>query len=367
MIIRCIDSGDIYELEKVSYVKFPNPETDLLGFPIYVEDSQNGTKFIYDSKEIYLREAEREELWDKTLVKYKYKNDFWPQVYKNDAISSLYEPGSIMKSITVAIGVDTWEITKNSMYLDEWELTIDQFSIENVSDKCLGYHTFAHALNYSCNVWMIRIAQKIWMVLFHQYLVDFGFSELSWISLEWEVFAKIAPWERWSKAQLFTSSYGLWVSVTPLQMINAYSTLVNGWLLLKPRVVDSVEFPDGRIIENKTEVQRRVLKESTSKEMVSMLVSSANEWVAQTGNIAWYSIWGKTGTSQIPYRGKYETGPASTIWSYAGFGPAEDPKFVIVVKLERPRTSEYGGATSAYLFKEVAQYLFDYYEIPKRK
>jgi cell division protein FtsI/penicillin-binding protein 2 len=75
--------------------------------PIYIEDSENGTKFFYDSKEIYLREASREDLGDNTLVKYKYKNDYGPQVYKNDAISSLYEPGSIMKAFTVAIGIDT--------------------------------------------------------------------------------------------------------------------------------------------------------------------------------------------------------------------------------------------------------------------
>lgn len=358
--------GDIYELEKVRYSKYPDPAIDLLGMPIYVEDNEFWEKFIYDSKEIYLRRATREELWDGALVKYKYKNDFWPQVYKNDAISSLYEPGSIMKSITVAIWLDTWEIDKNSMYLDEWKLKIDQFEIENVSDKCLWYNSFAHALNYSCNVWMIRIVQKVWMVLMHQYFSDFGFSRKTWIELEWEVTAKLAPWESWSKAQLYTSSYGLWISVTPLQMANAYSILVNGGVYMKPRIVDSIELPDGRTLQYKDEKQKRVLKESTSQMITDWLVSSARDGVANNGNVEGFSVWWKTWTSQIPYKGRYEEWIWSTIGSYAWFGPAEDPKFVIIVKLERPRISEYWWATSAHLFKQVAEYLFDYYEIPKK-
>jgi len=201
---------DVYELEKVRYSKYPDPKIDLLGYPVFVEDFENGTKYYYDNKEIYLREASREELWDITLVKYKYKNDFWAQVYKNDAISALYEPGSIMKAITVAVWLDTWEINKHSMYMDKGELTIDKFTIKNVSDKCLWYNSFAHALNYSCNVWMIRIVQRAWKVLFHQYLNEFWFWELTKIDLHWEVFSKIKPWERWSQAQLLTSSYWLW-------------------------------------------------------------------------------------------------------------------------------------------------------------
>jgi len=357
---------DVYELEKVRFSRYPDPKIDLLWFPVFIEDTENWDKFYYDSKEIFLRKASREELWENALVKYKYKNDFWPQVYKNDAISSLYEPGSIMKALTVAIWIDTWEISRYGMYMDKWELTIDNFTIKNVSDKCLWYHSFANALNFSCNVWMIRIVQRIWKVLLHQYLTDFGFSELTWITLEWEVFSQIKPWERWSKAQLYTSSYWLGISVTPLQMASAYSTLVNWGIYIKPRVIDRIEFSNNKVIKYKKELERRVVKDSTSKIIVSMLVSSAKDGAAKNWNVLWYSVWGKTWTSQIPYKWKYEKWIWSTIASYAWFWPAEDPKFVIIVKLDRPRTNQYGGQTAAFVFNEVASYLFDYYEIPRR-
>jgi stage V sporulation protein D (sporulation-specific penicillin-binding protein) len=358
---------DVYEMEKVKNSEYPDPLTDLRWITLFVEDSEWGEKYYYNSKEIFLRKATEEEIWDPVQVKYKYKNNFGPQVYKNDIISWLYEPGSIMKWITVAIGIDTWEIGRYHMYMDKWEVTIDNFTIKNDSAECLGYHSFAHALNYSCNVWMIRIVQRVWKVLMHQYFQDFWFWEKTWITLSWEVFAQIKPWERWSVAQLLTSSYGLWVSVTPLQMAQAYSILANGWLYVRPTVVDALEFPDGRKVEYKKEIERRVIKKTTSSIVTAMLYSSIEDWVAKNAKVPWYSMAWKTGTAQIPYRWSYETWVWSTIASFAGYGPVQDPKFVIIVKLDRPRENAwYGWRSSAFLFKEVSEYLLDYYWIPKK-
>jgi len=358
---------DVYELEKVRYSKYPDPKIDLLWYPVFVEDKENWEKFFYDNEEIYLRKASREELWNITLVKYKYKNDFWAEVYKNDAISSLYEPGSIMKAITVAVWIDTWEINEHSMYMDKGELTIGKFTIKNVSKKCLWFNSFWHALNYSCNVWMIRIVQRVWKVLLHQYFEDFWFWELTWVNLYWEVFSKIKPWEIWSKAQLLTSSYWLWVSVTPIQMANAYSIIANWWIYIRPRIIDEIRYPDGKIVKYKKEELKRVIKKSTSDTVIDMLVDSAANWVAKNWNVEWYSVAWKTWTSSIPYKWRYEKWQWTTVWSYAWFWPAEDPKFVIIVKLDRPRTGQwYGWATSSHIFKEIATYLFDYYWIPKK-
>lgn len=358
--------SDVYEIEKVKYSQYPDPKIDLLGYPVYVEDSENGILFYYDSKEIYLREATRDELWDVALVKYKYKNDFWPQIYTNDAISSLYEPWSIMKAFTVAIWLDTWEITRYWMYQDDWKVQIWDFTIANVMDECIWYHTFAHALNYSCNVWMIRIVQRLWKVLLYQYLNDFWFSETTNITLSWEVTWKIKPRERWSMAQLLTTSYWLWVSLTPLQMANAYSILANGWVYIRPRIIDKIEYSNGKIVEYKNEIIRRVIKESTSETITQMLNSSINDWAAKNWNVEWFSLAWKTWTSQISYRGGYEEWVWSTIASFAWYWPVEDPQFVIIVKLERPRTNEYGWSTSANLFKQVAEYLLDYMGVPKK-
>jgi cell division protein FtsI/penicillin-binding protein 2 len=360
---------DVYEIEKVNYYEYPNPTTDLLWYPILVEDNEVWTKFIYDNKEIYLREATREELWDMVLVKYKYKNDYWAWVYRNDVISALFEPGSIMKALTVAIWIDTWEITPESTYNDEWSVQIDQFTIKNTDRHCLGYHTFWNALDRSCNVWMVRISQKVWKVLMHQYLEDFWIWILTWIELQWEANAKLEDWEKWSQAGLFTRSYGLWVSLTQLQMASAYNVIANWWIYIKPKIIDKIVYPDGREVVYKPEELRRVIKESTSKTVVDMMYNWTHngQWLTEGGHVEWYRFALKSWTAQIAYRWQYETWIGSTIGSFAWFWPIEDPQFTMIVTLERPRTNEWWASTSWKIFQEIATYLVDYLEIPKRK
>ncbi len=356
---------NVYELEKVNYSKYPNPLEDLKWIDLYVVDSKNWKDFIYNWKKIKLRKATKDEIWNPAIVKYKFKNNFWAWVYVNDTISSLYEPGSIMKPITVAIWLDSWEITKYSKYEDKWKVTIDDFTISNVSRKCLWYHTFWHALNFSCNVWMLKIAKKYWKAIAYEYLNKFWFWRPTWISLEWEVYKPIDSYEKWSRARLFTSSYWLWISVTPLQMAVAYSALVNGWFYVKPHIVDKIVYPNWKILKYKTEIDHRVIKESTSREITRMLVDSINNWVAKSWNVEWYTLWWKTWTAQIAIKWGYDKWVASTNWSFVWFWPAQDPKFVVVVKLERPRTSIYWGATSSHIFHNIAKFLLEYYNIPK--
>jgi len=362
------DFSDVYEIEKVKFSQYPNPAIDLLWYPVFVEDTEKWERFFYDNKEIFLRLATREELWENLLVKYKYKNDYWPKVYQNDAISALYEPGSIMKSLVFAMRIDTWEMEASELYNDVNELQVWNFTIKNLDTKnCWGLHAFSNALDFSCNVWMVRIVQRLWTLLVYNYFQKFWFDEITWVTLEWEVSGQMKDWEKWSKSQLFTSSYWLGISVTPLQMAAAYSVLANGWVYYTPTVIDKIEFSDGKVIEYKAEPQRRVIKESTSDIMTKILVHWVEEWAAKHGKVEWYNLAGKTWTAQIPFRGEYETWEASTMASFAGYWPAEDPQFVVIIKLERPRTTNYGWSSAAYLFNEIAEYLLDVYNIPKRK
>ncbi len=358
--------GDVYELERITPDKYEDLETDFLWIDLFVEDLVNGEELYYDSKKIFLRKATDDEKLNPVLVKYKYKNDFGAGVYRNDAITGLYEPGSIMKTITVAIGIDAGEITRYGWYNDTGIVKIDEFRIKNVSKKCLWFHTFAHALNYSCNVWMVRIAQKYGKAIAYEYLNKFGFSTKTNITLDGEVTREIPHYEKWSRAKLFTSSYGLGIGVTPLQMATAYSTLVNGGIYITPKIIDKLQLNDGRVIEYKSEKTHRVIKQETSDIMIDMLVDSITNGSAKNGYVPGYRAWWKTGTSQIATKWVYEEWVWSTFASFAWFGPAEDPKFVIIVKLDRPKTNEFGGQTAAFLFKETAEFLFGYYGIPKR-
>ncbi len=358
--------ADVYEIEKVSFVNYPNPASDLLWKVVLVEDMVLWEEFFYDWKKMKLRLATREEVADPILVKYKYKNDFWAWVYQNDAISWLYEPWSIMKAFTVAIWLDSSEINRYDRYQDNMELTIDTFTIKNIWKQCAWFQTFNNALIFSCNVWMIRIVQRIWKALLYSYQRDFWFWEPTNITLDWEVFSQLPNYEKRSKAQMYTMSYWLWISTTPLQIATAYSVLANGWVYVKPNIIKSIKTPSWKIITFKPEKTHRVVKESTAKIITSMLVDSVDNWFAKNWKVEWYNMAGKTWTAQIAYKWWYEDWVWSTVWSFAWYGPAEDPKFVIIMKIERPRTTAFGWESSAYMFSDISKFLLDYYGIPSK-
>lgn len=361
---------DVFEIEKVDNIKYPW-ETDLLWKSVLVEDKIEWKEYLYEWKIILLRKAKPDEIENSLVTKYIYKNWFWPSVYKNDWVESLYEPGSIFKPITVAIWLETWEIDRFWMFYDRWVVKLEGSQpIWNALDnpKCTWYLNYQTALSQSCNTWMTKIVDKVWKSLFYSFLEDFGLLEKTWISLDGEVSQNMEPYEKWPRIKLFTMSFGQWISLTPIQLAAAYSPLANGWIYMQPYIVDEISFWDWRILKNKPIAKRQVISEKTSKDITWMLVDWVDNWAAKNWKVEWYDIAWKTWTWEIAQFWIYEdTTEGRTNASFAWYAPAYDPKFVIVVKLERPRTSQYWGRTSAFVFKEIASYLFDYFWIPKTK
>ncbi len=366
------DFTEVYDMELVSYAQYPKPSFDLFGYPLFVVDTQSWTIVAnIEWKRLKLREAIEEEVDNFAIMKYKFKNGFGVWNYKNDVIGSLYEPGSVFKAITVAIGIDTWEIKPEDTYYDRWKVELDvgasrPITIENVSKTCIGRHSYIHALNWSCNVGMIDIVQKVGKSLFSQYLHDFGFSSKTNITMDGEVYGQIGPYEKWPRVQFFNMSFGQGVVATMIQMASAYSVLANGWVYMQPYLVESMTYPDGKKVETVPTPLRRIIKESTSKQITAMLVDGVKYGFARDGSVPGYTIAGKTGTSQIPSKWWYEPdGPGHTITSFGWYAPANNPKFVLIVRVDRPRNSQWSESSASPLFAEIAKYLLEYYKVPK--
>lgn len=366
----------VYEMEPVSYNNYKNPYFELFGTPLYVVDTLSGTTFAnIDGQRLKLREAEDREVINYSITKYKYKNGYGSAVYSNDIVSAFYEPGSVFKAVTTAIGIDTWEISPDDTYLDKGyvELTYEggrKGRISNVASQCTWRHSYIHALNWSCNVGMISIIGKIGPSLFHKYLGDFWFWAKTNITLDWENYSQITPYEKWSRTQFFTMSFGQGINTTMLQMAAAYSVLANWGIYMEPHIVESVTYPDGKKVDTIPTPIRRVIKEETSKTITAMLVNGVRNGFAKKWWVPGYTVAGKTGTSQIPYKWGYENRILGqdlwhTITSYGGYAPANNPKFVLIVMINRPRTDQYSENTSSALFSEIAKYLLEYYKIPK--
>lgn len=315
----------------------------------------------------YIGENSRREVFatDRPDIWLKYKNNLGVGAYLNNAIQGIYEPGSVFKSVTMAIALDQGEVVPTDMYDDIGPVKVDEYTIKNSLNAYYGEVTMTNCLEFSINTCMTTVSEKLGKKLFHRMIERFGFGAITSIELEDELPGEVQPWKKWSNALLATASYGQGISATPLQMITAYTPLANGGKLMRPTIVDRILRSDGTVDIVEPHVVDQVIRPETAETITAMLTSSVNVGFAKVAKIPGYRIAGKTGTSQIAGPGgKYETGTGSTIATFAGYAPIEDPKFVMLVKFDRPRKDEYGSKTAGPVFKNMAMFLLDYYGIP---
>jgi cell division protein FtsI/penicillin-binding protein 2 len=315
----------------------------------------------------YTGEFARRELFptDVPGIWLKYKNNLGVGAYLNRAVQEIYEPGSVMKSVTMAIALDQGEVVPDDTYLDTGEVKKDEFTIRNAFKRSYGRVSMTTCLELSINTCMTHVADALGKKLFHHALDRFGFGRVSGIELEDELPGALSPWNRWSDAELATKSFGQGISVTPLQMITASAVLANGGKLMHPYIVERLIHSDGTIETTEPKIVDQVIKESTARTITAMLVSSATKGYAVAGKVKGHSLAAKTGTSQIARPGGgYETGSGSTVASFVGYSPAVHPRFIALVKLDRPKKGDQGATAAAPMFKTIANFLYGYYGMP---
>ena len=303
----------------------------------------------------------------KDPVYQRYENWYGPEVYQNKIVSSIYEPGSVFKPIAMVAAIDDGDVTPNTVYYETGPIKVDEFEIHNSTDEYRGRQTMTNVLEQSSNIGMAFVAKTIGRNLFYSYMMKFGFGQKTGIEFENEESGRIEYFTKWADSELVTHAFGQGIAVTPLQMVNAYAALANKGLLMQPYIVESITDKDGKITYTEPFAINQVISEESANTITAMLVSAVENGVANKAQVDGHYVAGKTGTSQTYKWGKPLSGAGTTITSFAGYGPIDDPKFVVLVKLDRPRTSEWGSETAAPIFKEIATFLFDYYNIPPDK
>lgn len=317
---------------------------------------------------LYVGENARMEVFPTSIagVWLKYKNIIGVGAYLNRAVQEIYEPGSVMKPITMAIAIDQGEVTPDTIYDDEGPVKVDEYTINNALLKFYGKVNMSYCLAFSINTCMTSVSARLGRILFHHAIDAFGFGHVTGIELQDEVTGDLKPWRKWSLSDLATAAFGQGISATPLQVVTAFAALANGGKLMKPTIVDRIIHPDGTVEKNEPKIVDQVITPQTSDTITAMLVNSANTGFAKRGKVAGYTIAGKTGTSQIAGPGgRYEAGTGSTIGTYMGYGPATHPRFIVLVKLDRPKNRyiAYGESTAGPLFHDIAAFLLNYYGI----
>ncbi len=283
--------------------------------------------------------------------------------FKNTGISNVYEPGSIFKIITMAAGIDTGKVTPNTTYVDTGEVKVGSYSIRNASDKVYGQRTMTEVLENSINTGVIFVKDQIGNETFYDYIKKFGFGALTGIELSGEANNPLKSFKSFKDVNFDTATFGQGIAVTPLQFITAASGIANGGEILKPNIVSEFIMPDGSKTETKREVKRRVIRKESADTVGAMMVSVVDNGHGKAAKVAGFKVAGKTGTAQIPSKDGKGYDPDKSIGSFILFAPAEDPKFIILVKIDEPHGVQWAESTAAPVAGKLAKEILDYLEV----
>lgn len=291
-----------------------------------------------------------------------YSND----LFLNPVISSSFEPGSIFKVVVMASGLDSGEISPETVCdICAGPYRIGKYEIETWNKKYYPDSTMTNVIVHSDNVGMVFVANKLGIKRNIEYLKKFGIGEKTGIDLQGEVNPVLRKESDWSDVDLVTSSFGQGIAVTPIQMISAVNVIANGGMYLTPKVVQKVIVNGKEYDSGNSYAQRRVISEKASNQMKTMMVEAAksgeSKWTYKKG----FGVAGKTGTAQIPIEGHYDE--EKTIASFVGFAPYNDPKFIMLVTLREPQSSIWASETAAPLWYKIAQRLFLHFGIVPEK
>ncbi len=275
------------------------------------------------------------------------------KTFLNPNTQSVYEPGSVFKIFTMAAGIDSGSITPETTYYDSGAVTLNGYTIKNWDLKSHGTMTMANVIEKSLNTGTIFAEKQTGHKVFYSYLEDFGFKEKTGIDLPGEVVGSLAPLETKNirDVNFATASFGQGISVTPIQLIRAASVIANGGVMTDPYL--NAGAPKSG--------SKRVISADTAKKVTEMMVSAVDK--AAVAKINNYKVAGKTGTAYIP---NFKSGGYTddVINTYIGFAPASNPKFTILIKLDKPAGAPVAGLTVVPAFRELAEFMLSYYNIP---
>jgi len=294
-------------------------------------------------------------------------SDFYvlaPPPFENPAVSKLYEPGSVFKVVTVAAALDTGLVTPETTYYDQGWIEVGGATITNSSGEGGRDFTVSDILIHSLNVGAAWLSTHMGPDTFYRYVLAFGFGRPTGVDLAGEVPGQVwlpGDYVHWHDSNRGTNAFGQGMAVTPLQMITAVATVANDGARLRPHIVARRNTPDGVVYTCRPMVEAQVISPRTAHMVTEIMVRTVEEHVRRA-QVAGYRIAGKTGTAQIPVPGGYDK--EGTIASFIGFGPVPDPQLIILVKLDRTKTSPWASDTAVPTFQRLASQLFMILDIP---
>lgn len=283
---------------------------------------------------------------------------------RNDAISSTYEPGSVIKALTVAAGIDAGRVSPESVYNDTGPRVFSGHKVDNWDGKHHGEETVIEILQHSNNLGAAWVGQLVGGANLMEYFRSFGLGSQLQIDLEGEERGVLYNTDNLKDIELVNASFGQGISATPLQVTMSFAAIANDGILMKPYVISKIQSAQGDII-TKPSALGRPISSKTAETMVDILTQAVSGGEAKFFVSKKYKIAGKTGTAQVPVAGGYA--PDRTNATFVGFFPSYK-NFVMLVKLEEPKDpSGYAAETAVPVWMSLAEKLAGYYGLAPDK
>jgi cell division protein FtsI/penicillin-binding protein 2 len=281
----------------------------------------------------------------------------------NPAVMQPYEPGSVFKVLTMAIAIDTGAVKPSTVYNDTGTYNVLGTDIYNWDRGAWGPQSMVGCLQHSLNTCMAYLADLVGAETFYEYLDKFGLDDPTGIELAQEDYYPITkPGDSmWTPISLSTASFGQGLMVTPIQMVTAVSALANDGVMMKPHIVREIRY-NGEVQKVEPEAVGQPISAETARTVTEMLATSI-EIEASDAQVDGIRIAGKTGTGEISVEGEgYVLNTTNA--SFVGWGPADDPQFIVYVWVQQPEVNIWGSEVSAPVFSEVVEAVAPYLRVP---
>lgn len=290
--------------------------------------------------------------------------DYEPETWTNLAISKLYEPGSTFKSVSTSMYLEEDVVEPDTQLYCPGYVMIGENRFQDWDyPEGDGLQTLKHAVEQSCNVAQAECVSKLGYERFYDYLDGFGMTKRTGVDLPSESAPLLIDEDKAVDIDLAASAIGQGNAYTALQVITAFSAVVNGGNLMKPQIVSKITDSEGNTVEEmEPEVVRQVISEETSAEMRDILEGVVEEGLGSPAAVEGYRVGGKTGTAEIAQSGSYQDD--NYILSFMGFAPVEDPSYACLVIVDSPA----GGGNSeiaSNIFSKIMGNLLNYYQFPQ--
>lgn len=293
---------------------------------------------------------------------------FPSSTWVNRAVAHLYEPGSTLKTVTVAAALNEG-ISPNATLA----YCTGKIRVGNSTIRCSLHHPFerghgavnmSNVIKYSCNIGAAELAMRLGADRLRRYEEAFGLLSRPKAGFSLEAVGYLPDADRWSTVRLANVAFGQGIAVTPLHMASVYATIANGGVYVPPRIVRGIG-ENGKLLRSfKKGRSRRVISARVASQVTRMLVGCVEDGTGKNAKLQGYSVAGKTGSAQVADpRGRGYL-PDAVVASFIGFVPAEHPRFVIAVVVNRPKGSHFGATVAAPAFREIAEKALQYYRVP---